>query len=160
MGRGLLRPSPPPSLPSLPFIPPPPAALSLSYPFPNPPPTFHSSPQTPHCPPSSSYRESSGGGARSNHTWLESDVRGHALYSSDDPNCEAEHPVSGLTSRLIATKRGSSRPLPPTGEACGTQSCSRRPSSPPVVVGHPAPSELPGLARRRPSCTRSLRPCR
>ena len=60
--------------------------------------------------------------------WLESDVRGHALYSSDDPNCEAEHPVSGLTSRLIATQRGSSRPLPPTGEACGTHRHSPPPS--------------------------------
>ena len=35
--------------------------------------------------------------------------KGPALYSGDEPSCEAEHPVSGFTSRLITTQRGSSR---------------------------------------------------
>jgi hypothetical protein len=69
------------------------------------------------------------------------------LYSSDDPNCEAEHPVSGLTSRLIATQRGSSRPLPPTGEACGTHRHSP-PPSPAWGMGEASARASRGVAHR------------
>ena len=55
--------------------------------------------------------------------------------------------MSGLISRLIATQRGSSRPLPPTGEACGTHRHSP-PPSPAWGMGEASARASRGVAHR------------